>query len=65
MIILKESELTWEGAGILITGFLAILSILGNIIQFYSRRKEQKKNRNVQYVTDKRVEWNRVKYTKH
>lgn len=57
MIILKELELTWEGAGILITGFLAILSGVGNIIQFYLGRKELKKNRNVQYVTDKRVEW--------
>ena len=50
-------ELTWEGIGIVIAAVFSVLSVIGNIINFFLKRKETKKNRSIQYVTDKRVEW--------
>src|SRR5699024_9433488 len=40
-----------------IAAVFSILSVIGDIINFFLKRKETKKNRSIQYVTDKRVEW--------
>lgn len=50
-------ELTWEGIGIIIAAIFSVFSVIGNIINFFLKRKETKKNRSIQYVTNKRVEW--------
>lgn len=50
-------DFTWEGIGIIIAAVFSALAFLGNIIQFIKTILDNKKNRNIQYVTDKRVEW--------
>ena len=48
---------TWEGIGIIIAAVFSVLSVIGNLINFFLKRKETKKIVIIQYVTDKRVDW--------
>jgi hypothetical protein len=53
---------TWEGIGIAIAAFFSFLSFGKGIIESKSQNKYLEKSININYITDKRVEWiNRVR----
>lgn len=50
-------SITWEGIGILIAAVFSVITFLGNILQFLLKKREQKKKNNIEYITNKRVDW--------
>lgn len=50
-------SITWEGIGILIAAVFSVISFGGNILQFFLNKHEQKQKNNIEYITNKRVDW--------
>ena len=48
---------TWEGIGITAAAFFSLLSVAGNIVQYIHKKRNFKEKNNIEYITNKRVDW--------
>lgn len=48
---------TWEGIGIAVAAIFSIITFIGDILQYWGNKKQNKQKNNIEYITDKRVDW--------
>lgn len=55
--MIENLSVTWEGIGIGIAAVFSIISLIGQVINYFSEKRKRKKDHQITYVTDKRLEW--------
>lgn len=57
LLTIKGISFTWEGIGITVAAAFSVLSVVGNAIQYFRKKKELKEKNSIEYITNKRVDW--------